>query len=54
MSSAIFRISSIRNPYLELVLSEIAPMTGSVTESTIRAIPIANEAKIGSKPITLA
>ena len=40
-------------PNLVFVLSEIVPIKGSVTESIIRAAPIAKEAKRGSKPITL-
>ena len=39
-------------PSLVFVLSEIVPINGSVTESTIRAIKIADPAKRGSKPIT--
>ena len=40
-------------PYLFFVLSEIAPIKGSVIESIINANAIALDANNGSKPITL-
>jgi hypothetical protein len=41
-----------RLPYADDVLSEMAPIKGSVTESIISAVAIASDASKGSKPIT--